>query len=287
MHKIEAILAARSVDDAWALYAGSMARMGFPFLMYGGHRLIGGTGTTSLDEGIRLSNLPDGLDTQILERQFHDSIPMLGWMVRNHGWRSWDWANQRRRDGRLSIAEAGCLDLFASHGLRAGIAISLSDRVPRVRAGILLIGPAGIAQTELDHRWSECQRYGVLLTSVLHQRLANLPYRQPDQILTLRQREVLELTGSGMTTQEIALGLDLTPGTVEKHMRLARKALGARTSAQAVLLAMSRRQIFVDPGEACTPPPPRPAPAAPADDTPAQPWSYIEAMERAARSNQI
>ena len=97
-----------------------------------------------------------------------------------------------------------------------------------------------------------------LLANLLHQRLAQLPYRRAEEVLTIRQREALELTGLGLSTQDIAERMKVSVATVEKHLRLARKALGAKTTTHAVLIACSRGVIFVDPGEACSMQPPDP-----------------------------
>ncbi|SMO66984.1 helix-turn-helix transcriptional regulator [Paracoccus laeviglucosivorans] len=277
LDRIEAILQARTIEDAWDIYVDRLTAIGFPHSVYGGHRLLGTVERMILDDGLALSSLPDTLHTELLEKRLCNSLPMLSWMTRNHGMQSWDWVHKRRMAGKLAAPESQSLAIFERYGLSAGIALSLSDRVPRVRAGLLLIGPSGATQKQIDRIWQKDEREIIVLSSVLHQRLSNLPYREPEQILTLRQREALELTGSGLSTQEIAECLDLTPGTVEKHLRLARKSLGARTTAQAVLLAMSRRQIFCDPGESCAP--------VPSDMTAMssgafpKPWTYLKFVQ--------
>ena len=53
--------------------------------------------------------------------------------------------------------------------------------------------------------------------------------------------------GDGKTTQDIAIIMGLTPATIEKHLRLAREVLEVETTAQAVLMASFRNQIFVVP----------------------------------------
>ena len=50
--------------------------------------------------------------------------------------------------------------------------------------------------------------------------------------------------GAGKTTT-IAMIMGLTAATVEKHLRLAREALDAETTAQAVVKASFQKQIFV------------------------------------------
>ncbi|MEF9602737.1 helix-turn-helix transcriptional regulator [Paracoccus sp. PXZ] len=99
-------------------------------------------------------------------------------------------------------------------------------------------------QDRLDALWAQHGRVVEALSGLMHLRISSLPHVERESLLTLRQREVLECISVGRTTQEIAGILEVAPATVEKHLRLARKALGAKTTAQAILLAASRKQIF-------------------------------------------
>jgi len=60
---------------------------------------------------------------------------------------------------------------------------------------------------------------------------------------TTREREILALLASGSTDTQIASALDLSPATVQTHVRNAKAKLGARTRAQAVALAIQRGLI--------------------------------------------
>lgn len=246
LHRIEQILTGRTVEEVWAHYVDRVAQFGFPHVVYSGHRMIGAIGKCINDDGLALSSMPTALCDELHERDLCAYLPMFSWLTHNQGSESWDWFHQRHREGALSHDEVQCLEIFSRHGHDAGFAIGLSDRVPRVQAGVLLMGALGVSQARMNSFWKSRRREIELLTTAMHQRLSNLPYRHPEQSLTLRQREALEMTGIGLTTQEIANQLAVTPGTIEKHLRLARKALNARTTAQAVLLAMSKRQIFSD-----------------------------------------
>jgi DNA-binding CsgD family transcriptional regulator len=55
----------------------------------------------------------------------------------------------------------------------------------------------------------------------------------------------LQRVGDGKTTQDIAILLELTPATIQKHLRLAREALDVETTAQAVLKAAFYNQMFI------------------------------------------
>jgi DNA-binding CsgD family transcriptional regulator len=60
---------------------------------------------------------------------------------------------------------------------------------------------------------------------------------------TAREREVLALLAGGATDGQIATMLQLSPATVQTHVRNAKAKLGARTRAQAVALAIQRALI--------------------------------------------
>ncbi|MBP6678341.1 MAG: LuxR family transcriptional regulator [Paracoccus sp.] len=252
LQAIATILAARSVESVWQFYVARMAEWGFPHAAYHGVRLLRATNEQVADDSLFLSSYSPRLLHDLLGQNLFDSVPMYRWMTHHKGSESWDWLQARRLAGRLSDGELRAMELFTRYGHVSGYAISLADSVHRVRAGVIMSGAVGQRQDQLDAHWRAHQPQIEALTGLVHLRLASLPYAPPDEVLTARQREVLECISIGRTTQEIAELLDVTPSTVEKHLRLARKALGARTTAQAVLLATSRRQMFVDPGEPCT-----------------------------------
>jgi DNA-binding CsgD family transcriptional regulator len=73
-------------------------------------------------------------------------------------------------------------------------------------------------------------------------------FARPDElpaprIPSARERQVLELLAGGRTDGQIADLLELSPATVQTHVRNAKAKLGARTRAQAVAIAMRRGLI--------------------------------------------
>jgi DNA-binding NarL/FixJ family response regulator len=65
--------------------------------------------------------------------------------------------------------------------------------------------------------------------------------REP--VLTPREREVLELLASGLSPAEVAARLHLGSETIRSHVKSSMAKLGASTRAQAVALALARREI--------------------------------------------
>jgi PAS domain S-box-containing protein len=62
---------------------------------------------------------------------------------------------------------------------------------------------------------------------------------------TPREREVLALLAAGATDEQIAEMLELSPATVQTHVRNAKAKLGARTRAQAVAMALQHGMISI------------------------------------------
>ena len=65
------------------------------------------------------------------------------------------------------------------------------------------------------------------------------------QLLSPREREVLELLAAGLTGEEIAERLVLSPMTVQTHVRNLMRRLGARTRVHALALALRSREIEI------------------------------------------
>lgn len=129
-------------------------------------------------------------------------------------------------------------------GVTAGYTISFGRIGARERGVIGLCARPGLNQDAVDRNWATAGHEILMLNKVFHLRVSTLPYTPPARALTRRQREVLEWISEGKTALDIATILGVAPATVEKHLRLARAALGAGTTAQAVLRASMFHQIF-------------------------------------------
>ena len=129
--------------------------------------------------------------------------------------------------------------------MTAGYTVSFFSASKRYKGAISLGGQVGTTQKELDALWQDCGEDIILMNNMAHLKILTLPYDPPNRSLTRRQREALEWVGDGKTTQDIALLMGLTPGTVEKHLRLARASLSVETTAQAVLKAALQNQMYV------------------------------------------
>jgi DNA-binding NarL/FixJ family response regulator len=67
-------------------------------------------------------------------------------------------------------------------------------------------------------------------------------------VLTGREREVLALVGRGLSNDQIAAELTLSPATARTHVSRAMTRLGARDRAQLVVAAYQTGLVHPDPG---------------------------------------
>jgi DNA-binding CsgD family transcriptional regulator len=72
------------------------------------------------------------------------------------------------------------------------------------------------------------------------------PVRSPAARPTPREGEVLSLLAEGATDTTIAVRLDVSPATVQTHVRNLKSKLGATTRAHAVALAIRSGLISLD-----------------------------------------
>ncbi len=73
----------------------------------------------------------------------------------------------------------------------------------------------------------------------------NRPGNRRTRTLSPREREVLGLLARGLTGEQIAQRLVLSPETIRTHIRNAREKLGASTRVEAVTMALVSREIQI------------------------------------------
>ncbi|MDN5569377.1 MAG: LuxR C-terminal-related transcriptional regulator, partial [Paracoccus sp. (in: a-proteobacteria)] len=188
---------------------------------------------------VMFSNLPQGL--------IDASQNIYG--VARDGWVEWVLhhdgdISSRDLINRIGADRSPSLAMGAKHGLHALQLLSLRNTVLHSVGAVMLVPGNGVSHDDLARLWAQKGPAMWLLVRVMHMRIATLPREQIATTLTTRQREVLSWRSAGKTVSEIGTILGITPATVEKHMRLAREALGVETTPQAVLKAHVTHQLF-------------------------------------------
>lgn len=232
-----------SVEDLWATHCQRMEAFGFDRLIYGNTRFRSGNSLGTMEDALILSNQPQAYIDRYFGENHYKNSPILRWCRENKGACSWSWIEEERAAGRLSPEEEQVVASNHEFGIVAGYTICFKTASSRSFAGIALTARAGLSQSEVDQIWDENATELMLRNHLLHLKMSNLPTGDLSR-LTQRQREVLEWAADGKTIADIARLIGRKPATVEKHLRLAREALNAETTAQAVLKASIQNQIF-------------------------------------------
>ena len=232
------IVASQSVQEAWDTFTAALPEYGFTQQFYCGTSLPTQEGFGLIDETVVLINGPaDYCETILAEKLYLHGV-MFSWAAHNNGFLSYPDAmpshGQAPTPKLLKLWE-----LNASYGFVGGYVGGLNAIIPGMRAVIGLGGACHLSQDDLDASWEERGHEVELLCNTMHLRIASLPHTDLLRPLTSRQLEVLRWCAEGKMTQDIAIIMGISVGTVEKHMRMAREALEAQTTAHAVRKATS------------------------------------------------
>jgi LuxR family transcriptional regulator len=236
---------ANSIEELWALHCERMAGFGFNRVLYGFTRFRTATSLGDPNDFIILSNIDSDYVTTFISGGLYRQAPMVRWALDNDGAASWTVLRMMLESGTITDAERRILAFNAKHQITAGYSISFRSLSDRAKGAIALIADPSLTQEDVDATWEKSGNLIQLMNNIVHLKILTLPYTPPNQTLTKRQREALEWVGGGKTMQDIATIMGLTPATVEKHLKLARKALNVDTTAQAVLKVALQNQMFI------------------------------------------
>lgn len=242
--QLDKLTNARTVEELWDVHTRQMATFGFDRLMYGFTRYRTSSGLGDPQDWVLLSSQSPEYMKVFFDEGLYYHAPMLRWALANDGACSWRWMMDMNRVDNLTPSERRVMEFNKSMDVTAGYTVSFRSISERTKGAIALTAKAGLTQDMVEQTWAKHGEEIIVMNNVMHLKLLTLPY-SGERHLTKRQREVLQWVGDGKTTQDIALLLELTPATVEKHLRLAREALDVETTAQAVLKAAFYNQMFV------------------------------------------
>lgn len=230
---LAAIVHANTIPAVWETFADALLEYGFDKLLYGGARFPTRGFLGDPEEALILyRGSQEYADTYLGERLYLHS-PTYEWAATNNGFASWPQAILQV--GKMpSPEQMRIMQLNASVGAVAGYVGSLVGVVPGMNGVIGLSPREGFDQAQTDALWEHVGKDIETLCNLMHLRVSSLPQTGQRRPLTTRQREALEWYSLGKTTQDIATIMELSPGTVEKHLKMARDALDAQTTAHAV-----------------------------------------------------
>ncbi len=244
MKRLKPYLAMTSFEDLWAHHTAQMARYGFDRLFYAFNAFRGLGLYDNPEDALLLTNMPSEYVEAYLSGGIFRDGAMLRWATENTGAVSWAKVYGALPDYPSTDGEQAMMALNQKYGITAGYTISFPMCLKNASAGIGMAVRADMTQDDADAIWAEHGEELEILNHVAHLCILQLPATGQRRLLTARPAEVLELVADGKTMQDVALLLERNVGTVEKHLRGARDALGVETTAQAVRKASILNQIF-------------------------------------------
>ena len=104
-------------------------------------------------------------------------------------------------------------------------------------------------QAETNSYWESNGKNIEFLSKLFDKKIRQLPTTNFSQLptrkkLTKRQISVLQWISKGKSINEISTIMELSVPTIDKHLRLARQNLNAKTTIQAVIKAQKNKQLY-------------------------------------------
>jgi LuxR family transcriptional regulator len=227
------LVQARDIAAAWRIFRTATESMGFDAVLYGASKLSPRLSVNNLGETLVLMNGPGTYAETFLTNELYVNSLAFEWASSNEGCVSWHDALRQFRV-HPSDKQIELFSLNAEYGFQAGYFVSLSDVIPGTKGVVSLSHSGCVDQAEMDRLWAEVDTAMITLCTTFHLRVSSLPQQGLFKPLTSRQLEVLYWYAEGKLLQDIATIMGISLGTVEKHLRSARDALEADTTAHAV-----------------------------------------------------
>lgn len=242
---IPQIVHARSMEEAWSAGVDAFRLIGFHHVIYGYSPDSRGINLGSPEDYLVLTTLEREHVNTLVSREHHRSSVTFNWALRNSGVVSWSHKSFDSQGNPDFQPTDEALTFFERVGLNSGCSVGFAETRTRGIGAMALSLKPDVSQEAFDVILPDLSASIYLLATVMHRALISLPWHRPSGSLTARQREVLEWVGEGKTTADIACIMNLTPATVEKHLRLARQCLRVDTTAHALVKATFLNQVYV------------------------------------------
>ena len=239
------MLATSDQETVWSQACDFFARLGFAHVLYGYSPDSRGARLGVPEDYLIFSTLPPPVLTEMVTKNHFLQSTTFVWALTNVGIARFSWSSADCGVDPGFLPPIESQEFFARNHMLTGCSIGFPPERSRGRAVMSLIGPQGVPQADVDAVLDQTQDAVFTVAAVAHRCMCNLPLQLSGRRnLTPRQREVLEWVADGKTSADIATIMGISTPTVEKHLRLAREALGVETTAHALIKAAFLNQVF-------------------------------------------
>lgn len=243
---IATILRQQSLDHAWAVLTTTFETYGFDRLIYGRTNFLKGHYFGEDRDHVLLAKHDQEYVRQYITNKVFRFGPFFFWSLKNNGFISWSHADNLDLPAEAIAMAMKGTEINLRYDVTAGYTASFPNARPTQKSVASICARRGISQGEVDNIWTENRDTleGCLLAFDL--KCATLPYLEHNNLLTPKQREVLGWVAEGKSIDDIAVIMQLSRSTIEKHLANSRARLGVTANAQAVAKLIFLNQLHFD-----------------------------------------
>jgi len=274
---VPSILDATSVIELWANFTKIMSEFRFNRIIYATTKLSKSGLSEDLKDGLVLSNHDPKYIKEMIKNKCFDNDTR--WMEVNKSnsvsWAVSDHTINTKIDKDCTTFRYGLLNklkfseilfyppiktppsryekniwkLYNEYNVKAGHTLYFKHLFGRGTSGLALCSSPEMDQAETNSYWESNGKNIEFLSKLFDKKIRQLPTTNFSQLptrkkLTKRQLSVLQWISKGKSINEISTIMELSVPTIDKHLRLARQNLNAKTTIQAVIKAQKNKQLY-------------------------------------------
>tara|TARA_B110001450_G_scaffold42422_1_gene38569 strand:- start:426 stop:1298 length:873 start_codon:yes stop_codon:yes gene_type:complete len=274
---VPSILDATDVIELWSNFTKIMSELKFNRIIYATTKLSKSGLSEDLKDGLVLSNHDPKYIKEMIKNKCFDNDTR--WMeVNKSNSVSWDVSDHNinikmDQDGTTfrygllnnlkfseilfyppiktppSQYEKNIWKLYNQYNVKAGHTLHFKHRFGTGTSGFALCSSPEMDQAETNSYWESNGKNIEYLSELFDRKIRQLPNANFSQLpirkkLTKRQKSVLQWISKGKSINDISTIMELSVPTIDKHLRLARQTLNAKTTIQAVIKAQKNKQLY-------------------------------------------
>jgi LuxR family transcriptional regulator len=274
---VPSILDATDVIELWSNFTKIMSEFRFNRIIYATTKLSKSGLSEDLKDGLVLSNHDPKYIKEMIKNKCFDNDTR--WMEVNKSnsvsWAVSDHTINTKIDKDCTTFRYGLLNklkfseilfyppiktppsryekniwkLYNEYNVKAGHTLYFKHLFGRGTSGLALCSSPEMDQAETNSYWESNGKNIEFLSKLFDKKIRQLPTTNFSQLptrkkLTKRQKSVLQWISKGKSISDISTIMELSVPTIDKHLRLARKNLNARTTIQAVIKAQKNKQLY-------------------------------------------
>lgn len=260
---VPSLLDATNVMELWESFTDIMFEFKFSRIIYATTKISKLGLSENLKDGLVLSNHNSDYIEKLIENKCFDND--TNWMKINRSdCVSWNLSGRsfdKHKDNLSEVLfyppikklpskyEKNVRKLCKEYNIKAGYTLFFKHHIGTGSSGLSLCANPGMMEAETNTNWKVNGHNIRYLSKLFDVKARELPYIHFSLLpirkkLTKRQKESLYWVSKGKAIHDISTIMKLSIPTIDKHLRLARRNLNAKTTIQAVVKAQENEQLY-------------------------------------------